>query len=188
MFFLVLLDGVHSKPKGINSAGNAPFDLIITTLTSIFAFEKNVITNNSNDPELMISGKTYKDLQEAVNDIGPIVIEGFLKFSIKITSMPGNMSICQGCLADVSLKYIIELRLKTIQVCDIAVGTHIKVKGEIIRSSYSRPYLLIQDVTDIIIVPDNVTKTRLQMVQAKITPALTVPSFKKIKIESENSS
>lgn len=179
------MDGVHSRPKGINSLGDASYDLIVTSLTTITSLEKNIPTDCTDIQGLTDDAEVYKDLQKAVNNHGLVITEGFLKFAIQLVSMPGNTSICQGCLADFDLKNVIELRLKTIQECNIPVGTHVKVKGEMVRSSYSRPYMMVQDVADIIIVPDKIVKTRLQMVQAKHTPVMTVPSFKKIKIESE---
>lgn len=78
-----------------------------------------------------------------------------------------------------------EIRLKNIQPCAIEVGKHIKVKGQITVSSYGTPYMLVDDVSDITEVNDKEVQTRLQMVQAKLTPTPNKLPMKRIKLESD---
>lgn len=100
------------------------------------------------------------------------VLEGFLKFAIKVVSMPNNTSISQGCVADLEMKHKIEIRFKKIQESDIAVGQHIRIKGVIQHSA--RPYLLVNDITDIEPASD-MKKSQLQMCKASSVPVRIKP-------------
>lgn len=60
----------------------------------------------ANDCEISMDFEVFTDLQESMQSNGPVVAEGFLKFAVKITSMPNNTNVCQGCMADFQMKHV----------------------------------------------------------------------------------